>query len=66
MIYIATSWATVRLLISGRLNEKTPALKQSSGGFNSRPSLGARKWTGTESESVQGLAVGRGSGYDQV
>ena len=66
VIYITTSWATVRLLLSGRLNVKTPTLKQSSTGFNSRPSLGVKKWTGMEDESVKGLAVGRGSGYDQV
>ena len=38
----------------------------SSVGFNGRPSLGARKCTGDESESVEALAVGRGSRFDQV
>lgn len=70
VIYITTSWAAVRLLFSGKLNEKTrqsSVKKGSSVGFNGRPSLGARKWTGgAESDSVMGLAVGHGSGYDQV
>lgn len=66
VIYITTSWAAVRLLFSGKLNEKDGSMKRSSIAFNSRPNLGVRKWTGTESDSVKGLAVGRGNGYDQV
>ena len=66
VIYITTSWGAVRLLFSGKLNRKSGPVKSSSIGFNNRPSLGARKWTGTESDSVKGFAVGHGSGYDQV
>ena len=66
IIYITTSWATVRLLLSGRLKGNGGSVKKSSAGFNSRPGLGVRKWTGAESDSVTGLAVGHGSGYDQV
>lgn len=68
VIYITTSWGAVRLLFSGKLNQKSGSVKRSSIGFNSRPSLGARKWTGTgtESDSVKGFAVGHGSEYDQV
>lgn len=66
VIYITTSWAAVRLLFSGKLNEKNGSVKRSSIGFSSRPSLAARKWTGTESDSVKGFAVGHASGYDQV
>lgn len=66
IIYITTSWATVRLLFSGKLKGNSVSVKRSSAGFNGRPSLGVRKWTGAESDSVTGLAVGRGSGYDQV
>ena len=62
VIYITTSWAAVRLLFSGKLN----AEKGSSMSYSSKPSLGARKLTGTESDSMKGLAVGRRSGYDQV
>lgn len=64
VIYITTSWAAVRSLFSGELRKKKGFAKRGSTGFNGRPSLGARKWT--ESESVKGLAVGQGSGYDQV
>lgn len=66
VIYITTSWAAVRLLSSGKLNGNNGSVKRNSVGFNSRPSLGARKWTGAESDSVKGLAVGHGSGYGQV
>lgn len=66
VIYITTSWATVRLLLSGKLKGNSGSVKGSSTGFNSRPSLGVRKWAGAESDSVTGLAVGHGSGYDQV
>lgn len=66
VIYITTSWATVRLLLSGKLKGNSGSVKGSSTGFNSRPSLGVRKWAEAESDSVTGLAVGHGSGYDQV
>ena len=66
VIYTTTSWAAVRLLFSGELKAKKGAVMRSSVVLNSRPSLGGRKWTGVESESVKGLAMGHGSGYDQV
>lgn len=67
VIYITTSWPAVRLLISGKLNGNCGSAKRSSIGFMSRPSLvGGRKWMGAESDSVKGLAVGVGDGYDQV
>ncbi|CAF9909200.1 MAG: hypothetical protein ALECFALPRED_005408 [Alectoria fallacina] len=66
IIYITTSWAAVRLLFNGKLNGNNGSVRRSSIGFNSRPSAGVRKWTGAESDSVRGLAVGQGSGYDQV
>ncbi|KAL9136393.1 MAG: hypothetical protein Q9175_002410 [Cornicularia normoerica] len=67
VIYITTSWAAVQLLFSGKLNENKGSVKRScSISFNNRPSLGARKWTGAESDSVKGLALGYGSGHDQV
>ena len=68
VIYVTTSWAAVRMLFSGKLNEKgTGSVKRGcSVGCSGRPSLGARRWTGNESDSTKALAVGQGSGYDQV
>lgn len=66
VIYITTSWAAVRLLFNGKLNKNNGPVKRSSIGLSSWPSLGARKWTGAESDSVKGLAVGHRSRYDQV
>ena len=69
VIYTTTSWQAVRLLFSGKLKEKQGSIiiKRNSMGFiNNRPSLGTRKWTGAESDSLKGLAVGHGSGYGQV
>lgn len=68
IIYVTTSWAAVRMLFSGELNEKrTGSVKTGySVGFGGRPSLGARRWVGNESDSTKGLAVGQGNGYDQV
>lgn len=68
VIYVTTSWAAVRMLFSGELNERgTGSVKTGcSVGFGGRPSLGARRWAGKESDSTKGLAVGQGSGYDQV
>lgn len=63
VIYTTTSWQAVRLLFSGKLNDQQQGSVRS---FNSRPSLSARRWTGAESDNVKGLAVGQGSGYDQV
>lgn len=68
VIYVTTSWAAVRMLFSGKLNEKgTGSVKRGcSVGCSGRPSLGARRWTGNESDSTKALAVGQGSGYDRV
>ena len=67
VIYSTTSWQAVRLLFSGKLNDKHGGpIRRNSMGFHGRPSLGSRKWTGAESDSLKGLAVGHGSGYGQV
>ena len=64
VIYITTSWAAVRMLFSGRLNANGSVKRNSP--LIQRPSIGSRQRTGSESESVKGLAVGRGSGYNEV
>ena len=63
VIYITTSWRAVRLLFTGKLqgdHVKRPSLTRS------RPGMGSRRRTASESESVRQLAVGEGSGYNQV
>ena len=66
VIYTTTSWAAVRLLFSGQLSGEN-AVKRSSKVFSARPSMGSRRRTGSESDSVIKLSpVGKGSGYDQM
>ncbi|KAK3178722.1 hypothetical protein OEA41_000859 [Lepraria neglecta] len=63
VIYITTSWPAVR----GLFSTYNYGVRRSSLVFNSRPSVGIRKWTGSESDSVKQLSpIGKGSGYDQV
>lgn len=62
VIYTTTSWQAVRRLFRGELKGN----QKNSLGYNSRPTQFTRKWTGTESDSVKGLAMGHGSGYAEV
>ena len=70
VIYITTSWAAVRLLFSGKLDNGSIGSVKRGGPVGVRngnePSWGARKWTGWENESTKGLAGDRGSGAEQV
>lgn len=66
VIYITTSWAAVRMLFSGKLSGEI-AVKKSSMAFNTRPGLGSRRRTRSESGSMTKLApVGKGGEYDQM
>ena len=70
VIYVTTSWAAVRLLFSGKLDNGSVGSAKRGGPVGGRsgdkPSWGVRKWTWWESESTKGLAGERGSGFDQV
>lgn len=63
VIYITTSWPAVR----GLFSTSNYWARGSYLGFNRRPSVGIRKWTGSESDSVKRLSpIGKRSGYDRV
>lgn len=63
VIYITTSWPAVR----GLFSTSNYGVRRSSLVFNRRPSVGIRKWTGSESDSVKRLSpIWKRSGYDQV
>ena len=52
------------MLFSGKLSGSGAVKRQSL--LLRRPSMGCRRQTGSESESVKGLAMGKGSGYNEV
>jgi hypothetical protein len=68
VIYITTSWPAVRALFSGDSSSRDECgVRRLSVVPNKRLSLGVRKWTGSESDSIRQLTpTGKGSGYDLV